>query len=378
MRSEIRSLTGLRGVAAMLVMAGHFTEGVVPSGPLGNILNNSYLAVYLFFILSGFVLAMVYLDGDSETSGRMRFGRFLGHRLARIYPLYAMTTLVSFALARMSVPIYGDPAASAPALASNLLMTQSWGWPSDSLNGPGWSISTEWAANLLFPAFVLTVIRPSWWVSAILVLIFVAALVWSEHASPTEFWGTPIILHQGWLRIPQTITACPVEFALGMYCWRIWKSGHGESILKTEAVSLMAVLGLGICMVTKISDLWFVGLSCLLVISLAYGTSSAARALASPVVHRLGLLSFSIYMIHAPMISLVPGVLTLLNGVHIPHARSMAMLLVMMTTVGLAQLSYMFIEQPSRRLLRQAFRLLAPAPTQSSQGAIRSRPSISS
>ena len=60
---ESRALTGLRGLAAMLVLLHHFTLQVGPDlAPplLRGLLRKGYLGVDLFFVLSGFVISMVY------------------------------------------------------------------------------------------------------------------------------------------------------------------------------------------------------------------------------------------------------------------------------------------------------------------------------
>ena len=54
-------LDGLRGVAAMIVVAFHLFE-TYSSGPNDQILNHGYLAVDFFFVLSGFVIGYAYDD----------------------------------------------------------------------------------------------------------------------------------------------------------------------------------------------------------------------------------------------------------------------------------------------------------------------------
>ena len=54
-------LDGLRGVAAMIVVAFHLFE-TYSDGPSDQILNHGYLAVDFFFVLSGFVIGYAYDD----------------------------------------------------------------------------------------------------------------------------------------------------------------------------------------------------------------------------------------------------------------------------------------------------------------------------
>ena len=74
-------LDGLRGVAALIVVAFHLFE-TYSQGPAYQILNHGYLAVDFFFLLSGFVIAYAY--DDRKTMG---FGTFAKRRLIRLHPM---------------------------------------------------------------------------------------------------------------------------------------------------------------------------------------------------------------------------------------------------------------------------------------------------
>ena len=88
-QGEIRSLNTLRGVAALMVALFHgpIAFGVVTTLP------HAYVAVDLFFLLSGFVISRAY--GPRIDAG-LSFGRFVQLRLARLYPLIFLATLAGF------------------------------------------------------------------------------------------------------------------------------------------------------------------------------------------------------------------------------------------------------------------------------------------
>jgi len=148
-QAEIKSFTGLRGAAALFVATYHLLYGMV-SDPtkhdLGIIfLRHGYLSVDLFFVLSGYVMALTYAKLFAPAFDRHAVIDFLGRRIGRVYPAYITVTVV-VALDRMaSTPWHG--AESTMALISNALMVQSWGF-SYSIVGPSWSVSTEFAAYL--------------------------------------------------------------------------------------------------------------------------------------------------------------------------------------------------------------------------------------
>ncbi len=58
------------------------------------LIENGYLWVDLFFILSGLVLAHVYGEAFARTPRTISYGRFLWLRLTRVYPLYLVTLLL--------------------------------------------------------------------------------------------------------------------------------------------------------------------------------------------------------------------------------------------------------------------------------------------
>src|SRR3954454_3990840 len=87
---EIVSLQGLRGVAALLVLLAH-SSTIAGSGkyldhdPTHGLFLFGSSGVYLFFVLSGFIIAHVHADDVGRPGAA---GRYLWRRFARIYPFY--------------------------------------------------------------------------------------------------------------------------------------------------------------------------------------------------------------------------------------------------------------------------------------------------
>ena len=75
-------LDGLRGVAALLIVAYHLFE-TYSTGPAGQIINHGYLAVDFFFVLSGFVIGYAYDDRWD----RMTVWSFFKRRVIRLHPM---------------------------------------------------------------------------------------------------------------------------------------------------------------------------------------------------------------------------------------------------------------------------------------------------
>ena len=85
-------LDGLRGVAALIVVAFHLFE-TYSGGQAFQILNHGYSAVDFFFVLSGFVIGYAYDD----RWGRMTYRDFFKRRLIRLHPMVVMGMLIGAA-----------------------------------------------------------------------------------------------------------------------------------------------------------------------------------------------------------------------------------------------------------------------------------------
>lgn len=141
------TLDGIRAVACFLVVAYHAPD-LFPWVPHPN---NAYLAVDLFFCLSGFVIARTY--GERLRGGELSPGRFLLNRAIRFYPLY----LVGLVLGAMEFVYgaHGMPGAAIKAVAALLPSLVYLPSPTEGpvlypLDPPAWSLAAELAINWLY------------------------------------------------------------------------------------------------------------------------------------------------------------------------------------------------------------------------------------
>ncbi|MDU5343476.1 MAG: acyltransferase, partial [Prevotella bivia] len=84
-------LDGMRGVAALMVLIYHLFEGFATS-PSNQICNHGYLAVPLFFVLSGFVIGYAYDDRWKK----MSTADFFKRRLIRLHPMVVLGAILGF------------------------------------------------------------------------------------------------------------------------------------------------------------------------------------------------------------------------------------------------------------------------------------------
>lgn len=155
-------LDGLRGVAAVIVVAFHLFE-VYTQSPADQILNHGYLAVDFFFVLSGFVIGYAY----DNRWGRMSTWDFFKRRLVRLHPMVIMGSAIGallFYFAESERYTLIEQTAWWQVLLLFLLACTMlpaiprWdirGWQeTNPLNGPTWSLMWEYLANLLYAVFV--------------------------------------------------------------------------------------------------------------------------------------------------------------------------------------------------------------------------------
>lgn len=112
---ELPELNGLRGLAVLIVFASHASNFFLGGKLTGY--GGGQLGVMLFFMLSGFLMALIYL-GQSATF-RHQLG-FAVSRLARIYPLYATVVIASYLLVHFGSSVQVYPIKSVGDLLAHL------------------------------------------------------------------------------------------------------------------------------------------------------------------------------------------------------------------------------------------------------------------
>lgn len=363
--ADIRSLTALRFFAAIMVVLFHFASRSEPESVLrGAFFRNGYLGVDLFFVLSGFILAHVYL-GLIE-AGKFRLGEFLINRLARLYPLHAVMLLLtlSWGLAMWTAQLapiesYGpqiglDPATGggqAAHFASHLLLVHAWGGDGRLyFNGPSWSISAEWFAYLAFPAIAAgcLAMRARPWTGLGLGLALLGA---AEIASLVLF-GTSLTQRTfdfGIMRIAP-------EFVLGCLGYLLLRHVHlPATVSRLGLPSVILAVGLGLSGLT--STIVLPVLFTALIVLLADAERSGHlgwQGAPAPLLY-LGEISYSIYLTHLFVGRIVFQIMGRILG-HDPHALPSAVIgLGVLVVLAAAAVSYHLIEQPARLWIRRSF-----------------------
>ncbi len=97
---RVDSLTGIRAVAALLVVLTHaaYTTGKYPQGYLGLVYSRMEIGVPIFFVLSGFLLFAPWVKAVAENKPGPSVRRYAWHRVRRIMPAYAVTVVAAYLL----------------------------------------------------------------------------------------------------------------------------------------------------------------------------------------------------------------------------------------------------------------------------------------
>ncbi len=346
---EIKPLTSLRGIAAMAVVMQHFSATAqehcrvtIPS-----LVPHGYIAVDLFFALSGFIMSYTYAAAF-ETAGLRRFPDFLARRVARVVPLNlavlaGLAVAGSVSVALLGRNIFFSSADPAYDFATNALMLQGLGIGAN-LNGPSWSISTEFMAYLAFPLFIAAAFGRR--AAALLLLAASAAAVCSialQHPRLGLDTGTPAA----------ALLRCFAEFAMGMVAYRVSRNGQAAALLGRDGVAFgLAASCLG-AMALRV-DLPAVLLFPVLIASLACNRRRMAAAMSTRLPHFLGVVSYSLYLIHSPFRPLELMALRALHPLPLGAAGALAFALAgSLSVVPFAWVSYQLIEQPGRRFAQR-------------------------
>ncbi len=339
----------------MTVVVFHFGHGVFPFdvAPIDRLVFTEAIAVSYFFVLSGFIMAVVHY----RPGGRVDTLEYWNARFARIYPVYAL----ALALPLIDAMRAGGIDVKATLATASLL--QAWLPPYPlALNAPAWSLSVEAFFYLLFPFFV---VAASAWSDRR--LIASTALLWlatqALHVYLLNRWygGYPSRSHDFIFYNPLLhLSTFAVGAAAGMLVVRhrarlrdaaatagpVW-------ILATAAIALALVLegalSSAIGLRVTFNNGALAPLFALLIVALALDESAAARALAHPWLLLLGEASYAVYLLQIPFATIYERALA-----HAPPlAPSWRFYVYALLLVAVSVAVFWGVERPLRARIRR-------------------------
>lgn len=352
------ALDSWRGLAACVVALVHLTAaGAFYQIP---IIRHGAIAVPLFFVLSGFVITHAYGErlGDGPQARS-----FLIRRFGRLYPLHLFTlaALVMIEFAKLFLVSHGVRSGQAPfsgtndlaSLLANVFLLQAViPFKSFTWNGPAWSISVEFYTYLAFTALMVmsktrakAAVRWAFLLTGVLLLTY-------------ELSGLNLEQTQG-----KGLLECLFGFLTGGVTYQVftWTRARG---LRLGGVAELAAAALALAL------FWFnpfeslgtmLGFAVVIAV-FAHDGGWISRGLAAPLPRLLGRLSYSIYLVHFVLLTVINGVVRALSSTtgHAlmspgdvidfgpPGAMDLLAVLYLLGVVGVAAVTYHLIEVPGR------------------------------
>ena len=315
----IRSIEGLRGVAALMVVFFHaFVLARWGGAPAQwGLVQNAWLFVDLFFVISGAIMAMVY-GQRLQDGGQVR--AFFIKRFFRLYPLHLVTTLTAigavivvqgakWAAAQAGVQLGGEQPFAVeffklPYFLLELVMLQGVGIMTEALhNYPSWSLSVEFWLYLAFAVlfFFVRSTRARVWASAAIVVLCL------DHFLRVFSGLGPQVLAPDVHGMPRGL----LSFFIGVLVWYGWQAVQPRlrnlsspvlgacqlvlAVLSLALIDMRADLGAWVYAIPFVFGLW--------VWSLLPDRGVVAALLQTRPLQWLGVHSYSIYLVHVTVLT---------------------------------------------------------------------------
>ncbi len=290
-RRNFETLNGMRGVAAVAVLLFHSKDllgfQMVPRG---------YLAVDLFFALSGFVISHAY---DQKLQDGLGWRRFAKLRLLRFYPLYMLGVAIGLVREFGLIAAHHDYALGLSQLGvaivtAALFIPYPLASRDDqlfSLNIPSWSLFFELVVNMAYAA-LFPFLRHS-------VLIVVAVAAGLATIAATVSAGTADL----GANLPQFaggLARTTFSFSVGVLICRM-----NVRVRPIWPVAILVLVGL--CLIMPLSWGISADIAFIFVISpalLVAGSSVEPSPSTARVFAVLGIISFPLYAIHRPVLAI--------------------------------------------------------------------------
>jgi len=344
-------IDGLRAIAVVPVVLFH---AGLPGFSAG------FIGVDIFFVISGFLITKILVDELKQ--GRFSIARFYERRTRRILPALFLVILLCIPFAWMwmlpdDLENMGQSVAATLLFSNNILLTLTTGyWDLAGEFKPllhTWSLGVEEQYYLVFPILLLAIwhVARRFVVPALVILMLVSfALFLAPH----------------YLDLSPRQTAA-VFYNLPTRAWQLLMGGiaaifvyRGSALVMQRDGSTWSTVGLGMVLLSLFLPLpdslhitlrTLIGtIGAILLVTFAARTNIAGRWLPNRVFVLIGLISYSVYLFHQPLIAF--------TRVYVAEEPGIVLAIPVALTFLCAGLSYHFVEQPFRDRSRMSTTLV--------------------
>lgn len=299
LNGRLLGLDGLRGILALCVAYSHAFGHLLGWGNNYSPIGNGSYAVDIFFIMSGVVLYHAYKK-RFETSDTP-VTQFLLARFFRLWPTHLFTILLVFIIFLITKGVLLPgwirlDTITGFSLDVSMLSSIGLFGSHGVVNQPSWSVSVEmWIGSL-----VMLLIFKDWRVSFLLVLLSSLAFVFGSIA-PTG-GADPI-----YLAISSGAWRCIIGISIGVIAYKLAGSLYirAPKSLVNITASMAMILTFATILGYKPSGIYYVVITVtigFLLTSIPLSTGWSISLLETSPIRRLGELSFSLYLIHTPIV----------------------------------------------------------------------------
>jgi peptidoglycan/LPS O-acetylase OafA/YrhL len=345
MAAEIRSLTGVRGVGAALIVVYHF--GKIRLDWIHDVwpIPHGYMAVDLFFMLSGFVIGLGYKNAFSDHSLR-NYSEFLTKRIARLYPAYLAISVLY--ILKLAFGLAGEETLSRFStydVIGNALMLSGWGLHIYPLIGVAWAASAELGSYILLPLLLIGTLQRGalgWSFCVIISIIAIYTI------------GTSGLGYSGPLDVVESTSFYPMlraiaGFTFGLAIYRYAEKLDGLTARSQDAFLVVVLVAIVTAAIFTKNDFPLYLLFIPLIAILSRDGPLALLLFGNRFIYHLGAISYSIYLLH-PLFVRFSALSARHFGATSP-AYAVCSLIFFVVIWGLSYLSYRFIEVPGRNLV---------------------------
>lgn len=311
--SRLAGVDGLRAAAAMWVVLFHirvFSSAHLPFAPLDFFARSGSTGVSLFLVISGFCLYVPFAGGRQS---RFKVGAFFVRRARRLLPAY----YVSIGLALILNLAGGGALSFGPMsfgdvlwqLGTHMTLTHTL-FPSTfyALNGAYWSLGLEWQLYLALPLLIIGMRR-----FGIVPTLGAAVAVNVGYRLALAFVASHGAIHSALLQtvvLPNLLPGRWAEFVLGMAAAELYALGVIDRLPPIAGFAWIPMIGVAVLADRlPISHLAYGTAFAMLLVAVLRERSLVARMFSWRPLVGLGIMSYSLYLVHQPIVQAMAHVL---------------------------------------------------------------------